>query len=97
MNLIYTGKTNALGYELYGIVRKANGQVLPLAFGFTCLTDGTAEPGAKDQMLQNVLQWTNDCCPNIMNVHLDKDPTELSAVRTVFHNSKAQLCCWHVI
>ena len=88
-NLVHTGKTNALGYELYGIVGEANGQVLPLAFTFTCSTDGTAAPGAKDRMLQSVLQRINDCCPNITNVHLDKDPTELSAVHTVFHNAKA--------
>ena len=97
MNLIYTGKTNALGYELYGIVGEANGQVLPLAFAFTCSTDGTVAPGAKDWMLQNVLQCINDCCPNIMNVHLDKDLTDLSAVCTVFHNAQAQLCYWHAI
>ena len=97
MNLVYTGKTNALGYELYGIVGEANGQALPLAFAFTCSTDGTAAPGAKDRMLQNVLQHINDYCPNIKNVHLDKDPTELSAVHTVFCNAKAQLCYWHAI
>ena len=44
-------KTNAMGYELYGVVGEANGQVLPLAFAFTCSTDGTAVPGAKNQML----------------------------------------------
>jgi hypothetical protein len=79
---------------LYGIVGEANGQALLLAFAFTCSTDGTA---AQDRMLQNILQCINDCCPNITNVHLDKDLTELSAVHTVFHNAKAQLCYWHAI
>jgi hypothetical protein len=53
----YTGlmppkeKTNAMEYESYGVVGKVNGQVLPLAFAFMCLTDGTTAPDAKDQML----------------------------------------------
>lgn len=47
----WTGKTNALSYELYGVIGEANGQALPLAFAFTCSTDGTAAPGAKDHMI----------------------------------------------
>ncbi|KAJ7821905.1 hypothetical protein B0H13DRAFT_1660027, partial [Mycena leptocephala] len=45
-----TGKTNALGYELYAVVAEANGQTLPFAFAFTTSTDGTAAEGAKDRM-----------------------------------------------
>ena len=86
-----------LGYELYGIRGEANGQALPLAFAFTCSTDGTAAPGAKDRMIQSVLQHIDDFCPNVMNVHVDKDPTELSAIHIVFCNAKAQLCYWHAI
>ena len=91
------GKTNALGYELYGIVGEANGQALLLAFAFTCSTDGTAAPGAKDRMLQKVLGRIDEYCPNIADVHLDKDPTELSAVHTVLPNAKGHLCYWHAI
>jgi hypothetical protein len=78
-------------------VGEANGQALPLAFAFTCSTDGMAAPGAKDRMIQSVLQHIDDFCPNVMNVHVDKDPTELSAIRIVFCNAKAQLCYWHAI
>ena len=57
---------------------EANGQALPLAFAFTCSTDGTAAPGAKDRILQKVLGHIDEYCPNIADVHLDKDLTELT-------------------
>ncbi|KAJ6506451.1 hypothetical protein DFH09DRAFT_1200157 [Mycena vulgaris] len=58
-----TWKTNALGYELYGIVGEANGQALPLAFAFASSTDGTAAEGAKDRMLQHVPGHISMRCP----------------------------------
>ena len=91
------GKTNAMGYELYGVVGEANGQALPLAFAFTCSTDGTAAPGAKDQMLRDVLQHVDKYTPNLAVAHSDKDPTELSAIRDVWPDAKSQLCYWHAI
>jgi hypothetical protein len=94
---IIQGKTNALGYELYGVVGEADGQALPLAFAFTCSTDGTAAPGAKDRMLQDVLRCIDRYCPNIASVNLDKDPTELRAVSEVFPHARRQLCYWHAI
>jgi hypothetical protein len=78
-------------------VGEANGQALLLAFAFTCSTDGTAAPGAKDRMLQKVLGHIDQYCPNIADVHLDKDPTELSAVCTALPNAKGHLCYWHAI
>lgn len=33
---------------------EADGRALPLAFAFTCSTDGNTAPGAKDRMLQAV-------------------------------------------
>ncbi|KAF8226473.1 hypothetical protein L208DRAFT_1301598 [Tricholoma matsutake] len=82
---------------LYGVIGEANGQALPLAFAFTCSTDGTAAPSAKDRMLQKVLQRMDDYCPNIAAIHLDKDQTELSAFRTMFPHARGQLCYWHAI
>ena len=86
-----------MGYELYSVVGEVNGQALLLAFMFTCSTDGTTAPGAKDRMLQKVLQCVDKYCPNIAAVHLDKDLTELSSVHVVFPNARSQLCYWHVI
>lgn len=76
---------------------EANSQALPLAFAFMCSTDGTAAPGAKDRMLQKVLGHIDQYCPNIADVHLDKDPTELSAVCAALPNAKGHLCYWHPI
>ena len=76
---------------------EVNGQALPPAFVFTCSTDGTATPDAKDHMFQKVLQHVDKYCPNIAAVHLDKDLTELSSVHVVFQNARSQLCYWHVI
>ena len=91
------GKTNALGYELYAIVAEANGQALPLAFAFTCSTDGTAAPHAKDRMLQNVLRHVGNYCPNIAAGHSDKELSEISAIRIVLPDARNQLCYWHAI
>ncbi|KAF8219105.1 hypothetical protein L208DRAFT_1418834 [Tricholoma matsutake] len=48
-------------------------------------------------MLQKVLGHIDQYCPNIADVHLDKDPTKLSAVCAVLPNAKSHLCYWHVI
>ncbi|KAF8220901.1 hypothetical protein L208DRAFT_1123455, partial [Tricholoma matsutake] len=58
---------------------EADGQALPLAFAFTCSMDGNATPGAKDHMLQDVLQFIIQYCTNIVSVNTDKDQAELSA------------------
>ncbi|KAF8230922.1 hypothetical protein L208DRAFT_1279679, partial [Tricholoma matsutake] len=71
-----TWKTNAMGYELYGVVGEANGQALPLPFAFTCSTDGTAAPGAKDRMLRDILRHIDKYTPNLAVAHSNKDPTE---------------------
>ena len=76
---------------------EANGQALLLAFAFTCSTDGTAVPRAKDHMLQKVLGHIDEYCPNIADIHLDKDLTELSAVCAALPNAKGHLCYWHAI
>ena len=91
------GKTNALGYELYGIIAEANGQALPLAFAFTCSMDGTATAHAKDHMLQDILHYIGNYCPNIAVVHSDKDLSKINATHTVFPDVQNQLCYWHAI
>lgn len=93
----HTGKTNAVGYELYAIVGEANGQALPLAFAFTASTSGHAAEGAKDRMLQDVLDYVTKRCPGIMFALSDKDMSEINAVRAKIPNAKHQLCYWHGI
>jgi hypothetical protein len=48
-------------------------------------------------MLWNVLRRVDEYCPKIAAIHLDKDPTELSAIHVVFPNARSQLCYWHAI
>ncbi|KAG6907426.1 hypothetical protein DXG01_008891 [Tephrocybe rancida] len=92
-----TWKTNAAGYNLYGIVGEANGQALPLAFAFTASMDNTAEPGAKDHMIQSVLKHVREHCPNIHFAHTNKDKSEINAIHAVLPRAKSQLCYWHAI
>ena len=71
--------------------------MLPLVFAFTCSMDGTTAPGAKDHMLQAVLQCISHYCPNIVSVNMDKDQSELSMVSEVFPDARRQLYYWHAI
>ncbi|KAJ7862431.1 hypothetical protein B0H13DRAFT_1900080 [Mycena leptocephala] len=91
----WTGKTNALGYELYDVVAEANSQTILLAFAFTTSTDGTAAEGAKDHMLQHVLGHIDEKYPNISFVRAGKDSTGINAARTKLPRAKHQLCTWH--
>ncbi|KIJ33967.1 hypothetical protein M422DRAFT_182641 [Sphaerobolus stellatus SS14] len=91
-----TWKTNAAGYELYGIVAEANGRSLPVAFVFVT-TDGSALSGAKDRMLQQVLGHVKNKCPNVLFTLSDKDQSEINACRAVFPQARHQLCYWHAI
>ncbi|KIJ30764.1 hypothetical protein M422DRAFT_184438 [Sphaerobolus stellatus SS14] len=91
-----TWKTNAVGYELYGIVAEANGRSLPVAFVFVT-TDGSALSGAKDRMLQQVLGHLKNKCPNILFTLSDKDQSEINACRAIFPQARHQLCYWHAI
>jgi MULE transposase domain len=95
--ILSSGKTNALGYELYGIVGEANGQALPLAFAFTASIAGDAAPGTKDRMLQHVISHVHQHCPNIAFTLSDKDVSEINAFRAKIPDAKHQLCYWHAI
>lgn len=91
------GKTNAVGYELYAIVGEANGQALPLAFAFTASTSNDVAEGAKNRMLQDVLEYITKHCPGIMFALSDKEMSEMNAVRARVPSAKHQLCYWHAI
>lgn len=66
-------------------------------FAFTASTDGTAAEGAKDRMLQDVLEYVTKRCPGIMFALSDKDMSEINAVRAKVPDAKHQLCYWHAI
>ncbi|KDR77335.1 hypothetical protein GALMADRAFT_66460 [Galerina marginata CBS 339.88] len=90
-----TWKTNAAGYELYGLVGELNGRAVPLAFCFTASTDGTALEGAKDRLLRTVIRFVAKKCANIKFTLSDKDLTEINGFRTEIPHARHQLCYWH--
>ncbi|EJD45457.1 hypothetical protein AURDEDRAFT_47710, partial [Auricularia subglabra TFB-10046 SS5] len=73
-----TFKTNAAGYEMYGILTEVNGQMMPLATILTSLTED-AQPGAKQRLIEDVLHWLHTYCPNTRFTLSDKDPSEINA------------------
>lgn len=91
------GKTNAVGYELYGIVGELDGQAIPLGFCFTASTSGNAAPGAKDRLLRSVIRYISDRCPNIEFTLSDKDLTEINGFQAEIPRAQHQLCYWHAI
>jgi hypothetical protein len=93
---LLTGKTNALAYELYAAVTEVNGRAIPLAFLFTT-SEKSAEEGAKELMLQDLVRFIYKRCPNVMFTLSDKDTVEINAFRTIIPNAKHQLCYWHAI
>jgi transposase-like protein len=59
--------------------------------------DGTAAEGAKDWMLQDVLEYITKRCPGIMFALSDKDMSKINAVQAKIPDAKHQLCYWHAI
>ncbi|EJD34592.1 hypothetical protein AURDEDRAFT_76041 [Auricularia subglabra TFB-10046 SS5] len=91
-----TWKTNALGYETYGLIAEANGQSIPLGFILTTSTTD-AQSGAKDRLLQQCLRALTTWCPNARFTLSDKDTSEINACRAALPTAKHQLCYWHTI
>ncbi|KAF9023081.1 hypothetical protein BDZ89DRAFT_1193313, partial [Hymenopellis radicata] len=91
-----TWKTNQAGYELYSLVAELNGCAVPIAFIFTT-SDGTAEPGTKDLMLQDFIDFIAKRCPNIKFTDSDKETSEINAFQAKMPQAKHQLCYWHSI
>ena len=59
------------------------------------MTDGSAKPGAKQQILTEILAELSRCCPNIKFTLSDKDPSEINTCCTSILKAKHQLCYWH--
>lgn len=78
------------------MVAEINGCAVPLAFLFTT-SDGTAEEGAKELLLQDFLDFVAKHCPNIMFTDSDKETAEINAFEVKIPNAKHQLCYWHSI
>ena len=48
-------------------------------------------------MLQDVLRYVSQHCPNIAYALSDKDQSEINAIHAVLPYVKHQLCYWHAI
>jgi hypothetical protein len=83
-----------VGYELYGLIREANGQALPLGFIFAAITNSNSQKGAKCRMLEAFLSWFSKWCPNIKFTLSNKDPSEIDAFCAQIC-AKHQLYHWH--
>lgn len=94
--LVGSGKTNKLGYELYGFVAEANGIALPLIFLYIRTDEGSSE-NCKGRMIACCLRYIKPFRPNLKFTLSDKDPQEIGAVQDVFPEVKHQLCYWHVL
>lgn len=93
---VFSGKTNALGFELHAFVAEANGLALPLAFMFvkTGLST-TADP--KRTVIASCIERIRISCPNIEFTLSNKDQSEISAIRRVLPETRHQLCYRHVM
>jgi len=96
-NIANVGKTNAAGYELYGLVGELQGRAVPLAFCFTASISGSAAEGAKERLVRTVIRYVARRCENIAFMLSDKDITEINGFRAEIPQARHQLCYWHAI
>lgn len=94
---LQTGKTNALGYELYAFVGEADGMALPLAFMFTVVTDDSVTEGGKERLVGACIRHLRVLCPNILLFLSDKDLSEINACQKEAPEISHQLCSWHAV
>ncbi|KAJ6019708.1 ATP-dependent DNA helicase PIF1 [Penicillium canescens] len=99
--------TNSGGMDLFAVLAEVEGTDVPLAYCLVellkppqaNLAEGKpvrADPGAMTYIIQQFLERLKIFGFNPRCVALDKDPSELAAVTTVWPGVKVQLCYWHV-
>ncbi|KAJ6018382.1 ATP-dependent DNA helicase PIF1 [Penicillium canescens] len=99
--------TNSGGMDLFAVLAEVEGTDVPLAYCLVellkppqaNLAEGKpvrADPGVMTYIIQQFLERLKIFGFNPRCVALDKDPSELAAVTTVWPGVKVQLCYWHV-
>ncbi|KAJ6093841.1 hypothetical protein N7499_003172 [Penicillium canescens] len=99
--------TNSGGMDLFAVLAEVEGTGVPLAYCLVellkppqaNLAEGKpvrADPGAMTYIIQQFLERLKIFGFNPRCVAVDKDPSELAAVTTVWPGVKVQLCYWHV-
>ncbi|KAE8181682.1 hypothetical protein CF328_g8764, partial [Tilletia controversa] len=88
--------TNNAGHELLGVLAEMDGTGVPLAYCFLDTRD-LPEDGCKINIIKEVLNALKDRGIDPQFVGCDKDSAEIAAFRSVWPQSKIQLCYWHVL
>lgn len=87
--------TNNAGLDLYAILAELDGTGVPLAYCFA-RRGQSAAPRATSVILQQFLGYLRDAGMHPTFFGLDKDFSEIRAVRQVWPAARIQLCFWHV-
>ncbi|PCH39585.1 hypothetical protein WOLCODRAFT_110923 [Wolfiporia cocos MD-104 SS10] len=89
-----TWNTNGTNFELFGAVADVHGSGIPLAF-LLISTSKKADRGAKQAVLERFLSELRNLGVNPEYTLLDKDWSEINAMRSTWPQAKHQLCFWH--
>ncbi|KAG6826876.1 hypothetical protein H0H92_014080 [Tricholoma furcatifolium] len=90
--------TNGSNFEVYALLGEIYGSGCPL--GYLLLHTSNSDSGAKERYLTGFLKAFKDACETDFKPIItlsDKDLSEINALRTVFTESKHQLCFWHCL
>ncbi|KAF9516176.1 hypothetical protein BS47DRAFT_1292824 [Hydnum rufescens UP504] len=90
-----TFNTNSAGYEVLAVMTEANGQGIPLGFFIHTSTNGTANIGAKERVLEDYLRYFMKACPNFRFTLSNKELSEIKAMQKVFPSATHISCFWH--
>lgn len=91
-----TYKTNKKNMELISLITEIDGVGFPLGYALLTASEEISE-GAKTHAIENFLSHFKERGISPTFVHTDKDMAEVSAIHTVWPNTKIQLCFWHVL
>ncbi|KAJ2990392.1 hypothetical protein NUW54_g8481 [Trametes sanguinea] len=92
-----TWNTNGGNFELFSAVADANGAGIPLAFLFIHTEKDANTAGAKQTVLERFLHELKARGVEPEYTLTDKDWSEINAMRSVWPDSKHQLCFWHAL
>ena len=93
--------TNNAGMDLFAVLAEVDGAGVPLAYCFMGITpsvDGVrrADAGALTHILELFLQRIRSAGFSPTFFGMDKDASEIAAVKLVWPEATLQLCYWHV-
>ena len=91
--------TNHSGMDLFALLAEFDGSGFPLGYFFvetiSVERDRPSVAGALAGIIEQFLQVFKDSGLNPSFFGVDKDLSEIAAIKKVFKNAKIQLCFWH--